>query len=154
MTREALRLELHLSEALLEHGMLPAGWRQRVETALGRVSGLYGLPVSLGETRPSALMDARAYAVLVEGLAVGVGTLWPGHDLAVPSLDLIGREELAGFPGIDPVTGYPSWWVRDDEVDHARSLGYWTSPAEGVLAAHLEALACRLLAGGVTDRSR
>lgn len=139
----AFELSLQLAADL----KLPADWLGRIEAVLSRFNAFYGAAVRLGPARVSPLAPPRTYAVLVGEWVAGSGMLWPGYVLAVPPGDRLG-EALAGYPGLDPISGAPAWWVRDDEVGYAQEQGYRTADAAGVLAGHLEAIACRLLSQG------
>jgi flagellar biosynthesis protein FlhA len=67
--------------------------------------------------------------------------LLQGHELAIPS----GNPDptLQGKATVDPAFGLPAIWIRQDQVDRARSSGYTVVDAVSVIGTHLTELVRR-----------
>ena len=75
------------------------------------------------------------YRLLVHGVPVATGELYPDRDLALDPGQVFGP--LDGIPGKDPAFGLDAVWIAPSQRAHAESLGYTVVDAATVVATHL-----------------
>ena len=109
---------------------------------LTRVSGIRRqLATQLGYLMPpvkvkdNMALRSREYVIQMRGIEIARFELLQGHELAIPS----GNPDpsLQGKATIDPAFGLPAIWIRQDQVDRARSSGYTVVDAVSVIGTHL-----------------
>jgi flagellar biosynthesis protein FlhA len=109
---------------------------------LTRVSGIRRqLATQLGYLMPpvkvkdNMALRSREYVIQMRGSEIARFELLQGHELAIPS----GNPDpsLQGKPTADPAFGLPAIWIRQDQVDRARSSGYTVVDAVSVIGTHL-----------------
>jgi flagellar biosynthesis protein FlhA len=115
---------------------------------LTRVSGIRRqLANQLGYLMPPVKVKdnmnlrSREYVIQMRGSEIARFELMQGHELAIPS----GNPDptLQGKPTVDPAFGLPAIWIRQDQVDRARSSGYTVVDAVSVIGTHLTELVRR-----------
>jgi flagellar biosynthesis protein FlhA len=75
------------------------------------------------------------YRILVHGVPVASGDIYPDRMMALDPGHVLGR--LDGIPGKDPAFGLEAVWIVPAERAHAESLGYTVVDASTVIATHL-----------------
>jgi flagellar biosynthesis protein FlhA len=109
---------------------------------LTRVSGIRRqLATQLGYLMPpvkvkdNVALRSREYVIQMRGSEIARFELLQGHELAIPS----GTPDasLQGKATVDPAFGLPAIWIRQDQVDRARSSGYTVVDAVSVIGTHL-----------------
>lgn len=84
------------------------------------------------ELRPSA------YRILLRGVVVGEGEVFPGQFLAINPGHI--KTPLIGTPTTDPAFGLPAHWIDERHKENAQMAGYTVVDSETVLATHLSHL--------------
>jgi flagellar biosynthesis protein FlhA len=80
-------------------------------------------------------LGPRTYALLVKGVEVARGELFPDRHLAInPGT---ATEAIEGSPTREPAFGLPAWWITADQRDRAATLGYTVVDATTALSTHL-----------------
>ncbi len=74
------------------------------------------------------------YVFLIRGIEIARGEVMLDHFLAVASGEI---EKIDGIPTKDPAFGLPAYWISEDKVERAQSLGYMTIDPATVIATHL-----------------
>jgi flagellar biosynthesis protein FlhA len=77
------------------------------------------------------------YSFLIRGIEVGGGEVALGQYLAVSSG---ATEKIGGTPTKEPAFGLPAYWIGENSVEKARSLGYMVVDPATVIATHLTEL--------------
>jgi flagellar biosynthesis protein FlhA len=105
-----------------------AGIRRQLATQLG-----YLMPPV--KVKDNVALRSREYVIQMRGIEIARFELLQGHELAIPS----GNPDpsLQGKATIDPAFGLPAIWIRQDQVDRARSSGYTVVDATSVIGTHL-----------------
>ena len=105
-----------------------AGIRRQLATQLG-----YLMPPV--KVKDNVALRSREYVIQMRGIEIARFELLQGHELAIPS----GNPDpsLQGKPTVDPAFGLPAIWIRQDQVDRARSSGYTVVDATSVIGTHL-----------------
>jgi flagellar biosynthesis protein FlhA len=105
-----------------------AGIRRQLATQLG-----YLMPPV--KVKDNVALRSREYVIQMRGIEIARFELLQGHELAIPS----GNPDpsLQGKATVDPAFGLPAIWIRQDQVDRARSSGYTVVDATSVIGTHL-----------------
>ena len=105
-----------------------AGIRRQLATQLG-----YLMPPV--KVKDNVALRSREYVIQMRGSEIARFELLQGHELAIPS----GNPDpsLQGKATVDPAFGLPAIWIRQDQVDRARSSGYTVVDATSVIGTHL-----------------
>ncbi len=132
---EPLSVEVGLGlVTLVERGaespllMRVAGIRRQLATQLG-----YLMPPV--KVKDNVALRSREYVIQMRGIEIARFELLQGHELAIPSGN--SDPSLQGKATIDPAFGLPAIWIRQDQVDRARSSGYTVVDAVSVIGTHL-----------------
>jgi flagellar biosynthesis protein FlhA len=80
-------------------------------------------------------LGPRAYSVLVKGVEVARGELYPERSLAINPGTANGTVD--GTPTKEPAFGLPAWWINADQRDKAAAAGYTVVDATTALSTHL-----------------
>ncbi|MFN7136320.1 MAG: flagellar biosynthesis protein FlhA [Thermomonas sp.] len=94
-----------------------------------------GFLIPAVHVRDNLELAAGQYRILVHGVPVASGELYPDRMLALDPGRVFGR--LDGIPGKDPAFGLDAVWILPGERAHAESLGYTVVDAGTVVATHL-----------------
>ncbi len=95
-------------------------------------TGLVVPPVHIAD---NLQLGPRTYAILVKGVEVARGELYPERLLAInPG---IAGEDLQGTATREPAFGLPAWWITQDQRDRAATLGYTVVDPTTALSTHL-----------------
>jgi len=105
-----------------------AGIRRQLATQLG-----YLMPSV--KVKDNMALRSHEYVIQMRGIEIARFQLRQGHELAIPS----GNPDpsLQGTPTTDPAFGLPAIWIRQDQVDRARSSGYTVVDGVSVIGTHL-----------------
>jgi flagellar biosynthesis protein FlhA len=80
-------------------------------------------------------LGPRTYALLVKGVEVARGDLYPERHLAInPGT---ATEPVEGSPTKEAAFGLPAWWIPAEQRDRAAALGYTVVDATTALSTHL-----------------
>jgi flagellar biosynthesis protein FlhA len=108
--------------------MRVSGIRRQLATQLG-----YLMPPV--KVKDNMTLRSREYTIQMRGIEISRFELLQGHELAIPS----GNPDptLQGKATVDPAFGLPAIWIRQDQVDRARSSGYTVVDGVSVIGTHL-----------------
>jgi flagellar biosynthesis protein FlhA len=85
--------------------------------------------------RDNLELRPNAYRILLKGVEIGSGEVYPGQFLAINPGQVLGTIE--GRPGKDPAFGLPAQWIDAALRERAHALGYTVVDAATVIATHL-----------------
>jgi flagellar biosynthesis protein FlhA len=112
---------------------------------LGRIKGIRkklsqenGFLVPSVHIRDNLDLSPTAYRILLMGVSIGEGEVFPGRDLAIDPGQVLG--EIDGVATKDPAFGLPAIWIDKNQKDQAQSLGYTVVDTSTVVATHLNQL--------------
>ncbi|MCP4377595.1 MAG: EscV/YscV/HrcV family type III secretion system export apparatus protein, partial [bacterium] len=92
-------------------------------STLRRKIGLdIGLLVPQVVVRDNMRLGSHHYAMLIRGVTVARGRIYPAQLLAVAEGPTTGK--LVGRETIDPVTGQTAVWITEPQQERAREMGY------------------------------
>ncbi|HSK10812.1 MAG TPA: flagellar biosynthesis protein FlhA [Vicinamibacterales bacterium] len=95
-------------------------------------SGVVVPPVHLAD---NLQLGPRSYSILVKGVEVARGELYPDRLLAInPGTATVAVE---GLPTREPAFGLPAWWIAADQRDRATALNYTVVDPTTALSTHL-----------------
>jgi flagellar biosynthesis protein FlhA len=105
-----------------------AGIRRQLATQAG-----YLMPPV--KVKDNMALRSHEYVIQMRGIEIARFQLRQGYELAIPS----GAPDpnLQGIPTADPAFGLPAVWIRQDQVDRARSSGYTVVDGVSVIGTHL-----------------
>lgn len=85
--------------------------------------------------RDNLELRPNAYRILLKGVEIGSGEVYPGQYLAIDPGQVLGPIE--GRPGKDPAFGLPAKWIDAGLRERAHALGYTVVDTATVIATHL-----------------
>jgi flagellar biosynthesis protein FlhA len=95
-------------------------------------SGVVVPPVHLAD---NLQLGPRSYSILVKGVEVARGELYPDRLLAInPGTATVSIE---GLPTREPAFGLPAWWIAADKRERATGLNYTVVDPTTALSTHL-----------------
>jgi len=86
--------------------------------------------------RDNLRIDPNAYSILIKGVSVAQGRLFPDHCLAMNSDD--DASLIDGIPTKDPTFGLSALWIPEKDTNKARALGYTVVDLSTVVATHFK----------------
>ncbi|TYP00193.1 flagellar biosynthesis protein FlhA [Geothermobacter ehrlichii] len=75
------------------------------------------------------------YSILLKGVKVGVGEVFPGQYLAMDPGTA--TEQITGIETTEPAFGLPAIWITEDKKDRAQIAGYTVVDCATVVSTHL-----------------
>ena len=103
-----------------------------IRRQIGTETGVVVPPVHVAD---NLQLGPRAYAILVKGVEVARGELFPDRYLAInPGTASIAIEGIATK---EPAFGLPAWWVPADQRERAGAAGYTVVDPTTALSTHL-----------------
>ncbi len=107
----------------------------RVRAIRKQIAADTGLVVPPVHIADNLQLGPRTYTILVKGVEVARGELYPERLLAInPG---VAGEDLQGTATREPAFGLPAWWVTQDQRDRATTLGYTVVDPTSALSTHL-----------------
>ena len=97
-----------------------------------------GFLVSPVHIRDNLELKPNAYRILLKGVEIGQGEVFPGNLLAINPGRVAGQ--LPGVVTKDPAFGLPAVWIETTLRDQAQAYGYTVVDASTVAATHLNHL--------------
>jgi len=111
---------------------------RRIKGIRQSVSESMGLLLPPITVRDDLALKPSQYAVLLSGIAIAQGELYPEHLMAIPSPQIYG--ELDGIPGVEPAYGMPVTWIAPGQKAHALGIGYQVVDIPSIIATHVAKL--------------
>jgi flagellar biosynthesis protein FlhA len=109
---------------------------------LGRIRGVrrkltqeLGFLVQAVHVRDNLQLAPNGYRILLAGVPVGEGIIYPERDLAINPGRVFGK--LTGIETRDPAFGMEAVWIEAGRRDQAQTLGYTVVDAGTVIATHI-----------------
>jgi flagellar biosynthesis protein FlhA len=97
-----------------------------------------GFLVSPVHIRDNLELKPNAYRILLKGVDIGQGEVFPGQFLAINPGRVLGT--LPGKAARDPAFGLEAIWIEASLRDQAQAYGYTVASASTVVATHLNHL--------------
>ncbi len=107
----------------------------RIKGVRKKLSQEFGFLVPAVHIRDNLDLDPNSYQITLMGVNVGEAEIRHDHELAINPGQVFGK--LEGIETKDPAFGLDAVWIKQDQREHAQSLGYTVVDATTVLATHL-----------------
>jgi len=109
---------------------------QRVASIRRQVATQLGYILPSVRVKDNVNLRAREYTIQLRGMEIARYELKQGRELAIPSGN--GDNSVQGEAAHDPAFGLAALWIRPDQADRARSLGYTVVDAVSIIGTHLQ----------------
>ena len=107
----------------------------RIRAIRKQIASETGVVVPPVRVTDNLQLGPRSYALLVKGVEVGRGELYPERFLAInPGTATL---ELEGSPTKEPAFGLPAWWINADQREAASKAGYTVVDPTTAVSTHL-----------------
>ncbi|MEN8762468.1 MAG: flagellar biosynthesis protein FlhA [Thiogranum sp.] len=110
----------------------------RIKGVRKKLSQQLGFLIQPVHIRDNLELAPNAYRILLMGVPLGEGEIYPDRDLAINPGRVFGT--LQGVETRDPAFGLEAVWIQPSERDNAQTLGYTVVDASTVVATHLSEL--------------
>jgi len=107
----------------------------RIKGVRKKLSQEFGFLVPAVHIRDNLDLEPNMYQISLMGVTVGEAEIRHDHELAINPGQVFGN--LDGITTKDPAFGLDAVWIKQEQRDHAQSLGYTVVDAATVLATHL-----------------
>jgi len=104
-----------------------------------------GFLVSSVHIRDNLELKPNVYRILLKGVEIGMGEVFPGQNLAINPGRVMG--DLEGTKSKDPAFGLEAVWIDPRLRDQAQAYGYTVVDAATVIATHMNQLLLNNAAG-------
>jgi len=107
----------------------------RIKGVRKKLSQEFGFLVPAVHIRDNLDLDPNSYQISLMGVTIGEAEIRHDHELAINPGQVFGK--LDGTATKDPAFGLDAVWIKQEQREHAQSLGYTVVDAATVLATHL-----------------
>ena len=107
----------------------------RIKGVRKKLSQEFGFLVPAVHIRDNLDLDPNSYRISLMGVTVGEAEIRHDNELAINPGQVFGK--LEGIATKDPAFGLDAGWIKQDQREHAQSLGYTVVDSATVLATHL-----------------
>jgi flagellar biosynthesis protein FlhA len=107
----------------------------RIKGVRKKLSQEFGFLVPAVHIRDNLDLDPNTYQISLMGVTVGKAEIRHDHELAINPGQVFGK--LEGIATQDPAFGLDAVWIKQEQREHAQSLGYTVVDSATVLATHL-----------------
>ena len=107
----------------------------RVRSIRRQIASETGVVVPPVRIADNLQLGPRTYTLLVKGVEVARGELFPERFLAINPGSATG--ELEGTPTKEPTFGLPAWWIGGDQRDAASKAGFTVVDPTTAVSTHL-----------------
>lgn len=107
----------------------------RIRSVRKKLSQDLGFLLQSVHIRDNLDLDPNHYQILVMGVPVADGVIYPGKEMAINPGQVFG--ELSGIDAKDPTFGLDTVWIEPSQREEAQALGYTVVDAGTVIATHL-----------------
>jgi len=107
----------------------------RIKGVRKKLSQEFGFLVPAVHIRDNLDLDPNSYQISLMGVTIGEAEIRHDHELAINPGQVFGK--LDGVATKDPAFGLDAVWIKQEQREHAQSLGYTVVDAATVLATHL-----------------
>ncbi len=108
---------------------------KRIKALRKQLTRELGLIVPLIHIKDNLELSPGEYRILIRGIEVARGEVMPDHFLAIDTGNTKGP--IDGIPTKDPAFGLDAYWIKPEEKDKAKMLGYTVVDIPTVLITHL-----------------
>ncbi len=108
---------------------------KRIKALRKQLTKELGLIVPLIHIKDNLELSPGEYRILIRGIEVARGEVMPDHYLAIDTGNTKGP--IDGIPTKDPAFGLDAYWIKPEEKDKAKMLGYTVVDIPTVLITHL-----------------
>ena len=110
----------------------------RIRSVRKKISQDLGFLLQSVHIRDNLDLDPNHYQIMVMGVPVGRGVIYPGKEMAINPGQVFG--ELNGIAAKDPTFGLDTVWIEPTQREEAQAMGYTVVDAGTVIATHLSQL--------------
>ncbi|RME38444.1 MAG: EscV/YscV/HrcV family type III secretion system export apparatus protein, partial [Deltaproteobacteria bacterium] len=135
-------LHVDLLELEVGYGLIPlvdAGQDgellPRIQAIRKQFAGEMGFIIPPVHIKDNLQLTPNQYAILLKGVRVGVGEVFPGQYLAMDPGTA--TESIQGIETTEPAFGLPAIWITEDKKDRAQIAGYTVVDCATVVSTHL-----------------
>jgi flagellar biosynthesis protein FlhA len=107
----------------------------RIKGVRKKLSQEFGFLVPAVHIRDNLDLDPNSYRISLMGVTVGEAEIRHDNELAINPGQVFGK--LDGIATKDPAFGLDAVWIKQEQREHAQSLGYTVVDSATVLATHL-----------------
>ncbi len=107
----------------------------RIKGVRKKLSQEFGFLVPAVHIRDNLDLDPNSYQISLMGVTIGEAEIRHDNELAINPGQVFGK--LDGVATKDPAFGLDAVWIKQEQREHAQSLGYTVVDAATVLATHL-----------------
>ena len=107
----------------------------RIKGVRKKLSQEFGFLVPPVHIRDNLDLEPNTYQISLMGVTIGEAEIRHDHELAINPGQVFGT--LEGIQTTDPAFGLEAVWIKQQQREHAQSLGYTVVDAATVLATHL-----------------
>lgn len=107
----------------------------RIKGVRKKLSQEFGFLVPAVHIRDNLDLDPNTYQISLMGVTIGEAEIRHDHELAINPGQVFGK--LDGIATKDPAFGLDAVWIKQEQREHAQSLGYTVVDSATVLATHL-----------------
>jgi len=107
----------------------------RIKGVRKKLSQEFGFLVPAVHIRDNLDLDPNSYQISLMGVTIGEAEIRHDHELAINPGQVFGK--LDGVATKDPAFGLDAVWIKQEQREHAQSLGYTVVDSATVLATHL-----------------
>ncbi|WP_434556209.1 flagellar biosynthesis protein FlhA [Sessilibacter corallicola] len=111
---------------------------KRIKGIRKKLSQEKGFLIPSVHIRDNLDLSPSAYRILLMGVILGEGEIYPDRDLAINPGNTVG--EIDGIATSDPAFGLPAVWIEFNKKEEAQTLGYTVVDTSTVIATHLNQL--------------
>ena len=108
---------------------------KRIKALRKQLTKELGLIVPLIHIKDNLELAPGEYRILIRGIEVARGEVMPDHYLAIDTGNTKGP--IDGIPTKDPAFGLDAYWIKPEDKDKAKMLGYTVVDIPTVLITHL-----------------
>ncbi len=110
----------------------------RIRTMRRKIASEFGFLMPQVRIRDNLQLEPNSYEILLKGVSIGGGQVYPGHFLAMNS-GLV-MDEIEGIATKEPAFGLDATWVTPDRKEDAIIKGYTVVDPATVITTHLSEL--------------
>ena len=110
----------------------------RIRSVRKKISQDLGFLLQSVHIRDNLDLDPNHYQIMVMGVPVGRGVIYPGKEMAINPGQVFG--DLNGIAAKDPTFGLDTVWIEPTQREEAQAMGYTVVDAGTVIATHLSQL--------------
>ncbi len=108
---------------------------KRIRSLRKQLSRELGLLVPLIHIKDNLELGSGEYRILIKGIEVAKGEVYPGKYLAIDTGNT--KDKIEGIETQEPTFGLKAYWIDEKDKDRAKMLGYTVVDIPTVIITHL-----------------